>query len=111
MRILFANPDETLIIGKQGETEATKIVFSINDLLQKTGDYGIITLFLCFDNQSYSEYPVTILEEKSQAEIIVTSEMLKKPGKGKIQLKCISNKSVAWSDIYSIEVLKALLDY
>lgn len=97
---------KTIPIGRQGENEVNQITFDFKDWYELIGD-GTLQLLLIRPTES-TPYPITLIEEDTNAVWNVSSTDTAIKGSGKAQLLYIINEKIKKSKVYNIEVFESL---
>lgn len=97
---------KTIPIGRQGENEVNQITFDFKDWYELIGD-GTLQLLLIRPTES-TPYPITLIEEDTNAVWNVSSTDTAIRGSGKAQLLYIINEKIKKSRVYNIEVFESL---
>ena len=109
MRVYKANPNRKIPFGKQGENDAAKVIFPIEDLINIAGQGGIVSVMLRYNETGETAtYTLTPSKDGTAAELHITSDMLRTVGTGVLQLKYQAGDNIAYSDMYAFEVMAAL---
>ena len=108
MREVFAEPNRTIILGKQGENRAEKIIFNTKGLTAASAGGGDLELIIKDGSGTIKKISLEALDNGSRAELVITSDLLKVSGHGEMELKYSEAGKVVRSRTYHFEVLEAL---
>lgn len=106
MRIENASPCRAILIGKQGENNATQVVFDLSDFIKTFGDG---TAVLLYRRNSYkAPYPVAVERVGEELLWTVTAADTAISGMGEAELQWHVGDTLAKSQKFSTTVTRAL---
>ena len=99
MRVVEANDQSLIVIGTQGENNATQVVFHLDKLIRDYGP-GIAQLTVRPAGEIYA-YPAPIQQDGTRAVWLVGEEWTVHAGEGACQLVWVANNAVIKSSVWT----------